>query len=158
MPYSQGTTDDENENDDERTETFQELSPQNMKKFKMLTVFVTFFIFIMVVTVPSMSLEQVDCIKDSVTDFFTPQYHFFLEHHNLKCFLQIASGLLSDFVFLYFTYNWTINFQPKTWRLPIALFLAHITRIFFVLLFKIRAIKDSQWSYPGIYSLTVSYH
>ena len=72
MPYSSGTTDEENENEVERTETFQELSPQNMKRFKIFLVFVSFFIFIMVVTVPSMSLEQVDCIKDSVTDFFNP--------------------------------------------------------------------------------------
>jgi hypothetical protein len=57
MPYSSGTTDEENDNEDERTETFQELSPQNMKRCKIFVVFVSFFIFIMVVTVPSMSLE-----------------------------------------------------------------------------------------------------
>jgi hypothetical protein len=43
-----------------------------MKKCKIFVVIVSLFIFIAVVSVPSMTLEQVPCIKDSVSEFFTP--------------------------------------------------------------------------------------
>ena len=112
--------------------------------------------FVLIVLYPPMTLEHVDCLKDSIQDSLGSHYEYFAQNPVMKNQLLIGFGALTDILLLVFMARW--SYFGGTWRLMIALFLTYALRLFFTSLFKMSQPEGGDlWDFPGFYSLTVQY-
>ena len=154
--FSQSDIDSSDVDTGERTEDFQEMKPENLKKCKISVFVILMGVFITLVIVPTLELATVDCMQDKFQDKLQHHYDYFKANAVLRDRAMIASGLLIDGLLLSYMVLWV--YKGGSFRFIISLALIYLIRWNCGWWAIIHPKGGNQWQNPGLTSLTVQYN
>ena len=96
------------------------------------------------------------CNIDTIHDLTETANSFIQDNHNIRSALMIISSLLIDVSVLSLGYNW--YFYGKSWSTLLSIGIFYVLRGLCNLIYMMKSPDGLIWTFPGIASLTVSYH
>jgi hypothetical protein len=130
------------------------------KWYFVLRLFIVSFFMTLVVTISLTGMglpnTEVNCLWDALFVLTGDLNAYFADNEFQRHLMLIISSALIDFQVLYLGIRYL--FTGKSWRTPIALFSFYLFRALVQSVFIMQFPEGYLWDYPGIFSLTVSYH